>query len=227
MRSISSKTACMKSKRRPEPSGVIVHPGAPGRERMPKQMQTAEGQVLAWFEAGEFEKAIHLINSSGVGLDIWDIGLVIASFESLAAEARQRDDFVTIRQLRHRKESLLSYYNGGFDAGKLILPVRMPEGYCGKILLVSISGGVIGETVCLRSNDLHHRDILRNTELEIQDLCLHGLRVGELGGAHIHTGPGGSMCIWGGSDDFGACDKEFAAMLIEKMYPGKIINIQD
>ena len=217
----------MKLKRRSNPVDVIVYSGAPGREEMPKGIESAEGQVLAWFEAGEFEKAINLINSSGVRLDIWDICLVIARFESMAAEALQRNDFVTIRQLRYRKESLLSFCNGGFDADKLIPPVRMSEGYCGKILLVSISGGVIGEMVCLRSDDLHHRDILRNTELEIQDLGLHGSRVRELGGASVRSEPDGSMCIWGGSDDFGACDKEFAAMLIKKMYPGKIIIILD
>ena len=36
---------------------------------MPKGMQTAKDLVLAYFEAGEFETAIELINSLGVRLE--------------------------------------------------------------------------------------------------------------------------------------------------------------
>ena len=145
----------------------------------------------------------------------------MARFKSMEAEALPRNDFVKLRQLRRRIESLPAFFDSGFDASKLILAVRIPEGYCGKILLVSISGGVVGEMVCLRSNDLHHRDILRNTELELRDLGLHGSQVRELGGASILSEPDGSIRIWGGSDDFGPCDKNLAAMLIERMNPEK------
>jgi hypothetical protein len=190
-------------------------------------MQTEKERVLAYFEAGEFERAIELINASGVSLVGADIHRVITLFERMAAEALSRNVFVTVRQLHVRRESLLAFRDGGFDADKLIPQVKIPEAYRGKILLVSISGGVIGEIVCLRSNDLHHRDILRNTELAMQDLGLHSTRVWELGGASIHCETDGSMRIWGSSDDFGTCDKNFAAMLIKRVYPGKIITIQD
>jgi len=50
----------------------------------------------------------------------------------------------------------------------LIPPVILPEGYNGKILLVSVSGTMILKTVVLRSGDLWHREILRNTENEIR-----------------------------------------------------------
>jgi hypothetical protein len=196
-------------------------------DRRAKPMQTAKELVLTHFKAGEFERAIELVNSSGISLERSDIDQVIALFENMAAEALSRDDFLRIRQLRHRKKSLLAFCTGGFDANELILSVEIPEPYRGKILLVSISGGVIGDRVCLRSNDLHHRDILRNTELEIRDIGLHRSYVRELGGASAHSEPDGSMHIWGSSDDFGACDKNFAAMLIKERYPGKIITIQD
>lgn len=64
----------------------------------------------------------------------------------------------------------------------MIPSVVLPEGYRGKILLVSIS--VKKErAVVLRSGDLWHREILRNTEVEIQALGLSGAQVDELGGA--------------------------------------------
>jgi hypothetical protein len=193
----------------------------------PEGMQTAKEQVLAYFESGEFEKAIELMNSSGVRLEINDIHPLIARFENTAAEALLQNAFAEVRRLNHRKESLLAFCNSGFDAGGLIPPVRMPEGYRGKILLVSVSGGVIGQTVCLRTNDLHHRDILRNTELEIRDLGLHGSRVRELGGASVDSESDGSVRIWGGSDDFGTCDKNVAAMLLRSMYPDKTVLVRD
>jgi D-3-phosphoglycerate dehydrogenase len=66
-----------------------------------------------------------------------------------------------------------------------ISPVILPEGYNGKILLVSVSGGGINKTVLLRSGDLWHREILRNTETEIKNLGFDNALVHELGGALV------------------------------------------
>ncbi|MBW2441976.1 MAG: hypothetical protein JRH12_15965, partial [Deltaproteobacteria bacterium] len=49
---------------------------------------------------------------------------------------------------------------------KRIPDIILPEGYNGKILLVSVSGGGIPKSVLLRSGDLWHREILRNTAAE-------------------------------------------------------------
>lgn len=86
---------------------------------------------------------------------------------------------------------------------------------------------MIDAMVCLRSNDLHHRDILRNTEMEIADLGLHGSRVRELGGASVTVEPDGTTCIRGGSDDFGACDRNLAAELIRLACPDKVVAVRD
>jgi D-3-phosphoglycerate dehydrogenase len=69
-----------------------------------------------------------------------------------------------------------------------ISPVILPEGYNGKILLVSVSGGGINKTVLLRSGDLWHREILRNTETEIKNLGFDNALVHELGGALVRAG---------------------------------------
>ena len=93
---------------------------------------------------------------------------------------------------------------------KLIPTVVLPERYCGKILLVSIAVGA-ERIVVLRSGDLWHREILRNTEAEILALGISGARIDELGGAHLRFEADGSILIWGGSDAYGACDHEYAA----------------
>jgi len=190
-------------------------------------LKRAKDRVLACFGAGEFEEAVKLLNSSGARIEIPDLKGILVDYEKAAAEALLRDDFEEVRKLRHRTESLQAFCTGGFNPNTLIPKVLMTEAYCGKILLVSISGGVIDEMICLRSNDLHHRDILRNAELALRDIGLHGSRARELGGAYVSNEIDGHTCIRGGSDEFGACDKNLAAVLIMSMYPNKTIFIQD
>ncbi|MHB8909165.1 MAG: hypothetical protein ACYDAA_09855 [Syntrophales bacterium] len=104
----------------------------------------------------------------------------------------------------------------------MIPPVVLPEGYCGKILLVSIS--VKKErVVVLRSGDLWHREILRNAEAEIRALGLPGAQVGELGGAHLRFEADGSIFIWGSSEQFGTCDYEYVATLLRSVWPGRTV----
>lgn len=106
---------------------------------------------------------------------------------------------------------------------KVIPAVVLPEGYRGKILLVSISIGA-ERMVVLRSGDLWHREILRNTEAEIRALGFSGARIDELGGAHLRFETDGSVLIWGGSDEYGACDHEYAAALLKSVWPERKIN---
>ncbi len=103
---------------------------------------------------------------------------------------------------------------------KMIPSVILPEGYRGKILLVSISYKK-EHTVVLRSGDLWHREILRNTEAEIRTLGLAGAQVDEMGGAHLRFEPDGSILIWGSSEQFGTCNYECAAALLKSVWPGR------
>ena len=105
----------------------------------------------------------------------------------------------------------------------LIPAVVLPEGYRGKILLLSIAVGK-ERMVALRSGDLWHREILRNTEAEIRALGLSA-QVHELGGAHLRFEPDGSILIGGGSDDFGACDLHAAASLVKTLWPDRTIEV--
>jgi hypothetical protein len=108
--------------------------------------------------------------------------------------------------------------------GETIPAVLLPEGYRGKILLVLIT---LGEEslVALRSGDLWHREILRNTQAEVSNLGLKGARVHELGGASLFFEADGSIRICGGSDEFGACDLEYAAALVRAARPGRRVIV--
>ena len=110
---------------------------------------------------------------------------------------------------------------------KRIPEIILPEGYDGKILLVSVSGEGIEKSVVLRSGDLWHREILRNTETEIKDLGVENAQVHELGGASVRFEPDGTVTIYGASQEFGACDKEYAANIIKKKFRGRRIHIRD
>jgi len=110
---------------------------------------------------------------------------------------------------------------------KTIKQTVLPEGYNGKILMVNISGGVIDGLVCLRSGDLWHREILRNTETEIRDLGFSESSVYALGGAHVRFEANNDIVIFGTSDDFGSCDKRDAAKLIQRVFKHRNVIVLD
>jgi len=107
-----------------------------------------------------------------------------------------------------------------------ISPVILPEGYNGKILLVSVSGNGIKKTVILRSGDLWHREILRNTEVEIKNLGFENALVHELGGALVRFEPDGTITIYGASQEFGACDKVYAVELVRTAFPERAVKVK-
>ena len=112
------------------------------------------------------------------------------------------------------------------ETGKKIPAVILPEGYTGKILLISVSGDGLEEMVILRSGDLWHREILRNTESEIGNLGFRSTRVYELGGAHLRFEADGAIVIHGTSEQYGACDKEYAARLVRNEFPGRRVEVR-
>ncbi len=105
----------------------------------------------------------------------------------------------------------------------LIAPVDFREGYRGKILLIRIVGGKANGFVCLRSGDEWHREILKNTNKEIQDLGFENSMLVPAGGAWVRFDEGGTIIVYGSSDEFGTCDKKKAADLISSAFPGKKI----
>ena len=113
------------------------------------------------------------------------------------------------------------------ETNLLIPPVILPEGYHGKILLVSVSSATIDETVILRSGDVWHREILRNTENEIRSYGITDAQVHQLGGAMVRFEPDGTTIIYGRSQEFGACDKAYAAELVRDLFPERRVEVRN
>ncbi len=178
-----------------------------------------DSDPVRYFKAGEFEKAIHAGIDDERPLSESAQRAIVNHFERELEQALQKADFPAVRRWRRRIEAFTTYCNSGCDPLSLIKPAEVPAAYRGKILLVTISGGLLNGAIGLRSDDLYHRDILRNTELELQDLGLSSSRVYELGGAYLTSNPDGSIRIWGSSDEFGACDRELAAELVRSLLP--------
>jgi len=111
--------------------------------------------------------------------------------------------------------------------GSRISPVILPEGYNGKILLVSVSGDGIENAVLLRSGDMWHREILRNTKVEIKNLGFENALVHQLGGAHVRFESDGTIIIFGASQEFGACDKEYAGELVRDLFPERRVEVRN
>ena len=103
----------------------------------------------------------------------------------------------------------------------------LPGGYNGKILLVSISSAAIDKTVVLRSGDVWHREILRNTLNEIRSYGITDAQVHQLGGAWVRFEPDGAIIIYGRSQEFGACDKAYAAELVRDLYPQRRVEVRN
>jgi phosphoglycerate dehydrogenase-like enzyme len=115
----------------------------------------------------------------------------------------------------------------GYETAPLIPEVILPEGYDGKILLVSVSTTGMDKKIILRSGDLWHHEILRNTEAEIRNLGFTEAQIYQLGGARLRFESEDTITIYGSSRQFGACDKEFAAELVQKSYPEKTVKVED
>ena len=113
------------------------------------------------------------------------------------------------------------------DPEKSIDRIILPEGYNGKILLVMILGGPLDRQILLRSGDMWHREILRNTENEIKELGFAGSAVCEIGGAHVRFEKNNDIVIFGTSDDFGSCDKVYASKLIQQLFKDRNVMIQN
>jgi len=100
----------------------------------------------------------------------------------------------------------------------------LPDNYRGKIMIASIIAE--GRDACsyLRSGDVWHREILKNFEKEVEDHGLEHIHVIPKGGAFVEFEDDGGIVLSGSSDEFGMCDMQEAADLIQKVYPGRKVR---
>jgi hypothetical protein len=187
-------------------------------------IQDCKEKILACLEASKFEDAIKLKKEFFVSIHPSDIDPII---EKLNRHKKNESVLTNGQQLSLSRQikAIKAFRDYGPNPEKMIPTIDLPEGYCGKILMVTILDGVFQKMICLRSGDLWHREILKNTEEEVKALGFFSSSVFELGGAHVRFEDDLSITIYKTSDDFGSCDKFLAAKLIKKEYPNRKINI--
>jgi hypothetical protein len=208
--------------------------GSPESESYLEALRTELGRtrqlsqaILDDLRSGRFEAALTVMGQCRISPKPLELDAIVQDLTDQLQQFLAAEDNRPAKQVQRRLRVLRNFRDSGIDSKHLILPVELPEGYNGKILLVSICGGVIEPAVCLRSDDVYHREILRNTEEELRDLGLTQTRAYQLGGAYLTVQADGSMRIWGASSEFGACDKEMAAALIRNMYPDRRVIVDD
>ncbi len=179
-------------------------------------------KMLACIKAFQFEEAFKICRQHNVKPALSDMDEII---NPLALQRESREVISSPHKLDRRLKALKKIRDHGCDPVKIIIKTILPENYKGKILIVTIMGGVIDRLNCLRSGDLWHREILKNTENEIRDLGFFESSVHELGGAHVRFETNKDIVIFGTSDEYGSCDKVYASRLIQQVFKNRNIMI--
>ena len=179
-------------------------------------------KLWACVKAFEFEDALKICMEYNVVPALVDMDRFI---NGLVMQRESRDQTYPSHKLDRRIKALKRFRDHGCNPGQIIEKTTLKQGYSGKILIVAIMGGVIDRLTCLRSGDLWHREILQNTKNEIRDLGFSNSSVYELGGAHVRFEKNKDIIIYGTSDDFGPCDKEYASELIQQVFKDRNIIV--
>jgi hypothetical protein len=169
--------------------------------------------------------ALPILRNGRGEFDSEAVAEMISKHQSQARRLHAAGEIGAARRMARRAAALRGLLVHGPDPRRMVAEVELPEGYHGKILLVRLAGGGFADTVCLRSGDGWHREILINTRAELKDLGFLKTRVDPLGGAYARFEPDGSIVIWGTSDEYGCCDKEEASRMIARTYPEKPVRI--
>jgi len=179
-------------------------------------------KLWACVKAFEFEDALKICMQYNAAPTLADMGRLI---NCLVTQRESADVIRSFNRLDRRIKALKRFRDHGCDPGQIIEKTTLKQGYNGKILIVAIMGGVIDRLTCLRSGDLWHREILQNTKNEIRDLGFSKSSVYELGGANVRFETNKDIVIFGTSDDFGPCDKEYASELIQQVFKDRNIIV--
>ena len=167
-------------------------------------------QMLECIESLELEKAISLGRRYNLNPTPEDMATIINSSHW------EDQQLKALEKLR----------NYGCDPEKIIPKIILPEGYDGKILIVTIMGGLFDRHICLRSGDLWHRALLIKAETELKNLGFYNSSAFEMGGAHIRFETNRNIVIFGTSNDFGSCDKDYASELVHGLFQNRTIEIR-
>jgi hypothetical protein len=173
------------------------------------------------------EEAVAELRAKPGAMDRVGIAAMAREWEREAESLSARGETGAARCCAHRARALRGLLAHGPDPRRMVAEVDLPEGYQGKIVLVLVRGGGFEGTVCLRSGDGWHREILNNARAELQDLGFPSAEAYPLGGAYAGFDGDGCIVIWGTSDEFGSCDKDLAAEMIGRAYPGRRVVVEN
>jgi hypothetical protein len=193
----------------------------------PESQRVPEVDVTRLLSEMRLEAAIRLVKRSGCAVDPAAVKAMILGYETRASQMQAEGEVGEARRMARRAAALNGLLIHGPDPAQMLAETELPEDYVGKILMVLLTGGGFDDTVCLRSGDDWHREILHNTRAEIADLGFPDAQIHPLGGAYAGFESDGSVVIWGTSDEYGCCDKELAARMITRAYPKKTVRIEE
>ncbi len=191
-----------------------------------------EGETDAWealarcLASGDLEGAAERAGShpgARVAAEVDRLALALAGGE---ADRRGAGQTREAERLARRRRALLIFRDHGLDLDRLLPVVRFLPVSRGKILLAAVSGGAAHGRVCLRGGDDWHREILAGFREEVRDAGLRRARADGAGGAWVRIEAHGGICVFGGSEEFGECDRELAAEMIRAAFPGRVVTVQ-
>jgi hypothetical protein len=188
------------------------------------------GKKINVFEALKvcrLEDALVVLRQEPDRIPLSRIGLLIDELQSRARDLLAAGEVGACRRLKRQIYALDKLREHGPQPETMIREVELEGDYDGKILLVSLAGGLLKQKTCLRSGDAWHREILRNTIAEIRDLGFTGTRVYPLGGGFLRFETRRRLLLWGTSDEFGRCDMGLAAQLLRRAFPETEILVGD
>ena len=186
----------------------------------------ADRHLLHLLDEMRLEEAFVQMRSTSGAMDRTAVEAMAREWARRARSSHAAGEKGDARRGERRARALRALLAHGPEPSRMVAEVDLPEGYRGKILMVLLKGRGFEGTVCLRSGDDWHREILRNTQAELQDLGFPSARAYALGGAYAGF-DGDRIVIWGTSDEFGCCDKELAADMIRRAFPGRTVVIED
>ena len=190
-------------------------------------MSDTRKEVLQLIHQGLMESAWALLNRHNIALDTLPLTGLIEDCLKRAKTLKSDGNVRSSMQYQRRAFALTILRDKGLLSVTIIPPVVLPEGYCGKILLVFIKGDCISERTCLRSGDDWHREILRSFEEEVHDYGFENFQISPQGGAFAEFQPDGTIALSGSSEEFGMCRREDAIQLIQTAYPDRNTHWSD
>ncbi len=192
-----------------------------------KQRRCFDPLITDLLKDMRLEDVVRRLKLAGDKVDPVPVAAMILDYEVQAARLQEAGETGNARRLSRRAAALKRLLRHGPEPARLLTETELPAGYAGKMLMMRVAGAGFEDMLILRIGDDWHREILRNTLAETADLGFRSADVQPLGGAYVRFDPDEGILIWGTSDEYGCCDKQEAARMIARAYPGKPIAIED